>query len=342
MIKSKWLIFGMVIFITSVVIAYFLVPSPSQKQSKIETPAYKLTQPQIDFNITQPLPQKIQLNPDKVALGQKLFHDIRLSSDNTISCASCHSLSTGGVDNLKLSIGIKGGVGTVNSPTVLNSGFNFMQFWDGRAATLEDQVEGPINHPNEMGSNWNQIVNKLQSDKEYSAAFENIYKDGINPTNIKDAIATFDRSLITPNSRFDRFLRGDTNAIDANEKNGYALFQSYGCASCHQGINLGGNMFEKMGLMGDYFNDRGSITEADKGRYNLNHDPDSLYEFKVPSLRNVALTAPYFHDGNAKSLEDAVNMMAKYQLGRPMPQQDLEAIVAFLRTLTGEYQNKPL
>jgi len=148
--------------------------------------------------------------------------------------------------------------------------------------------------------------------------------------------------LITPNSRFDKSLRGDNSAINANEKKGYALFQSYGCASCHQGINLGGNMFEKMGLMGDYFADRGNITEADRGRYNLNHHPESMYEFKVPSLRNVALTAPYFHDGNAKTLEQAISIMAQYQLGRSMPQQDVEAIAAFLRTLTGEYQNKPL
>lgn len=245
MIKSKPFIFSLVILSGAIAAALFI--APSQNPSDVETPAYKLTQPKIDFNLTQPLPQKIQLNPNKVALGQKLFHDVRLSSDNTISCASCHSLSTGGVDNRKLSIGIKGGVGSVNSPTVLNSGFNFVQFWDGRAATLEDQVDGPIHHPKEMGSNWKQIITKLQADQSYDTAFKNTYKDGINSTNIKDAIATFDRSLITPNSRFDKFLRGDANAIDANEKNGYALFQSYGCASCHQGINLGGNMFEKWG-----------------------------------------------------------------------------------------------
>ncbi len=246
------------------------------------------------------------------------------------------------VAGMTRSVGIKGGVGVINSPTVFNSGFSFTQFWDGRAATLEDQVEGPIHHPKEMGSNWKQIIGKLEKDESYRQAFKALYQEDINPASIKDAIATFDRSLITPNSRFDRFLRGDNNAINTVEKNGYSLFQSYGCASCHQGINLGGNMFEKMGLMGNYFADRGNITEADKGRYNLNRNPESMYEFKVPSLRNVALTAPYFHDGNAKTLEEAVYIMAKYQLGRSMPQQDIEAIAAFLRTLTGEYQNKPL
>lgn len=340
MIRSKPLIFGLVISLVVASVAIFI--ARPKTSTAIETPAHKLTQPKIDFSLTQPIPQKMLLNPSKVALGEKLFHDARLSTDNTISCASCHVISTGGADNRKFSIGVKGGVGTVNSPTVLNSAFSFMQFWDGRAATLEDQIDGPVNHPKEMASNWKQIIPKLQADESYVVTFKKIYQDGITPTNIKDAIATFDRSLITPNSRFDKFLRGDNNAINTNEKNGYALFQSYGCASCHQGINLGGNMFEKMGLMGDYFSDRGNITEADKGRYNLNHQQDSMYEFKVPSLRNVALTAPYFHDGNAKTLEEAVSIMAKYQLGRPMPQQDLEAIVAFLRTLTGEYQNKPL
>lgn len=324
----------------AVLIAITFIPKYNETDS--QTPPHKLTQPPLDFNITQPIPQRIKLNPEKVALGRKLFHDVRLSSDNTISCASCHSLSSGGVDNLARSVGIKGGVGVINSPTVFNSGFSFTQFWDGRAATLEDQVEGPIHHPKEMGSNWKQIIGKLEKDESYRLAFKALYQEDINPASIKDAIATFDRSLITPNSRFDRFLRGDNNAINTVEKNGYSLFQSYGCASCHQGINLGGNMFEKMGLMGNYFADRGNITEADKGRYNLNRNPESMYEFKVPSLRNVALTAPYFHDGNAKTLEEAVYIMAKYQLGRSMPQQDIEAIAAFLRTLTGEYQNKPL
>jgi len=338
--KSNLILAGIALLLAFAVTVLIFISSKYQHSSEI--PAYKANQPEINFNITQPLPQKIQLNQDKVALGQKLFHDARLSKDNTISCASCHNLANGGSDNRARSIGVKGSVGTINSPTIFNSGFNFAQFWDGRAATLEDQVEGPIHHPKEMGSSWQQIIAKLKTDESYASAFNKLYEDGINPSNIKDAIATFDRSLITPNSRFDKFLQGDKNAINSMEKNGYALFQSYGCASCHQGINLGGNMYEKMGLMGDYFADRGNITEADRGRFNLNHAPESMYEFKVPGLRNVELTAPYFHDGNAKTLEQAIDIMAKYQLGRTIPQQDTEAIAAFLRTLTGEYQNKPL
>lgn len=314
----------------------------SLKQPETAPVDIKLMQPKLDFNITQALPKSLPLDLNKVALGQTLFNDVRLSGDNTISCASCHLLSAGGVDNRFRSIGIKGGEGSINTPTVFNSAFNFVQFWDGRAASLEDQIEGPINHPKEMGSNWAQIVPKLQAEDGYRNAFDKIYKDGINPNNIKDAIAAFDRSLLTPNSRFDQFLNGDLNAISDKEKHGYALFQSYGCASCHQGINLGGNMFEKMGLMRDYFADRGNLTEADNGRYNLTHQPENLHEFRVPSLRNIALTAPYFHDGNAKTLEEAINIMAKYQLGRPIPQDDVNDIVAFLHTLTGEYQGKPL
>jgi cytochrome c peroxidase len=297
---------------------------------------------QVNFDFTQALPPSPELDLRKVTLGQQLFHDPRLSKDDTVSCATCHGLGTGGVDNKARSIGVGGGVGGINTPTVFNSGLNFVQFWDGRAPTLEAQIEGPVNHPLEMASNWAQVTDKLKVDANYPTAFAAIYPNGINATTIKDAIATFERSLLTPNSRFDKFLRGETSALNEQEKKGYTLFQSYGCVSCHQGANLGGNMYEKMGLMGDYFADRGNVTEADKGRFNLTHDLANLHEFRVPSLRNVALTAPYFHDGNAKTLEEAIAVMTKYQLGRPMPEPDLAAIAAFLRSLTGEYQGKPL
>jgi cytochrome c peroxidase len=295
-----------------------------------------------DYAVSQPIPQTIVLDAARVALGGKLFHDARLSADDTGSCASCHNLAGGGVDNRSRSIGVRGGVGGINAPTVFNSGLNFVQFWDGRAPTLEAQIDGPVTHPLEMASNWQQVIGKLGQDPVYVQEFSKIYPDGLSAPNIKNAIAEFERSLLTPNSRFDKFLRGDSNALAEQEKSGYALFQSYGCSSCHQGVNLGGNMYEKMGLMGDYFADRGNPTEADKGRFNLTHNPDNLYEFRVPSLRNVALSAPYFHDGSAKTLEDAIAVMVKYQLGRPMPDADLQSIAAFLRTLTGQYQGKPL
>lgn len=296
----------------------------------------------IDFGAVQPLPDRVEVDPGKVALGERLFHDARLSGDGSISCSSCHGLHTAGVDNRVRSIGVNGVEGDINALTVFNSGFNFVQFWDGRAATLEEQIEGPLNNPREMASSWPQAIARISGDATYSAQFLRLYRDGITAANIKDAIATFERSLVTPDSRFDKYLRGDQSALTGDEKRGYELFQSYGCISCHQGVNLGGNMFEKMGLMGDYFSDRGNLTDADLGRFKLNREEHSRHEFRVPGLRNVARTAPYFHDGHAQSLHQAVAIMARYQLGRPMPQDDVDAIVAFLNTLTGEYKGRKL
>lgn len=297
--------------------------------------------PVISLGYTQPLPRRIKLDKDKVELGRKLFHDPRLSADNSISCAFCHPLDKGGMDGRVHAIGIGGAEGNINTPTVFNSGFNFAQFWNGRAATLEEQVDGPINNPTEMGSNWGQVVEKLNQDSEYRSAFGKLYRAGIAANTIKDALATFERSLVTPNSPFDRYLLGDSSSMSEQAQRGYQLFQSYGCVACHQGINLGGNMYEKMGLMGDYFNDRGNLTEADLGRFNVTHREDHRFEFRVPSLRNVALTAPYFHDGTASTLPEAVEVMVKYQLGRTMPSQDLSDIVQFLYSLTGELGSAP-
>lgn len=282
----------------------------------------------------QPLPQ-VQLDAAKVELGKRLFHDTRLSKDDTVSCASCHGLDKGGTDQAKSSTGIGGAQGPINAPTVLNSGFNFRQFWDGRAETLEDQAAGPVHNPLEMGSNWPEVIGKLSQDKDYPAAFAALYPDGIQGKNITDAIATFERSLVTP-SRFDAFLQGDANAISAEEMKGYENFKKYGCIACHQGTNVGGNMYQYFGVMGNYFKDRGNITQADLGRFNVTGKEEDRYKFKVPSLRNSELTAPYFHDGTAKTLDDAVKVMAKYQLGRIVPEQDRALIVKFLQTLTGQ------
>lgn len=290
----------------------------------------------------QPVPEGFTLDRRKVTLGEKLFHDPRLSHDNTIACASCHDLDKGGTDRLPRSIGIGGSETAVNSPTVFNSGFNFAQFWDGRAATLEEQIDGPIHNPGEMGSNWPEVLTKLREDREQVAIFAEIYEDGVQEHNIKDAIATYERSLSTANSRFDRFLRGDADAITEREKAGYELFKSLGCSTCHQGINVGGNMYQWFGIFGNYFHDRGKITKADFGRFNVTGKPEDRFVFKVPSLRNVGLTAPYFHDGAGESLADAVNIMARYQLGRILSSEQTELLVAFLKTLTGHYNGKPL
>lgn len=285
-----------------------------------------------------PLPAVPAEDPGKVRLGEQLFHDFRLSADDTVSCATCHDLTDGGADGRAKPVGIDGQEGGVNTPTVFNSAHNFSQFWDGRAENLEQQAAGPVHNPVEMGSDWNEVTTKLGADPEMTAAFDKLYEDGISGDNIVDAIATFERTLTTPDGPFDRYLRGDDSAISQDAKHGMQLFQSYGCASCHQGVNLGGNMYQTMGAMGDYFGDRGNEDGNDLGRYQVTGRDQDRHVFKVPSLRMVAHTAPYFHDGRAETLEDAVMMMAKYQLGRELPREDLPPIVAFLRSLAGEYK----
>ena len=283
-----------------------------------------------------PVPEQVELNPDKVALGRDLFHDPRLSKDGSVSCASCHDLARGGGDGRRVSIGIEGKLGAVNSPTVFNAVFNFKQFWDGRANTVEDQIDGPVQSSIEMGSIWSEVVANLYEHDSYPQRFDAIYPDGINRKNIKASIGAFVRSLVTPNSRFDQWLKGDEAALTGEEKHGYALFKGYGCVSCHQGVNVGGNMFQVFGVLNEYFKKRGNITEADFGRFNITGNPADRHAFKVPSLRMAALTAPYFHDGSAATLRDAVDVMFEFQLGREAPGEDKDAIVAFIKTLAGE------
>lgn len=285
-----------------------------------------------------PIPLDLKLDARKVALGQQLFSDPRLSRDNTISCAHCHNLAAGDMDSMPHAIGIEGKEGDINTPTVFNSGFNFRLFWDGRAATLEDQMDFPISNPNEMDSSWDEIILKLNRDDQYRHAFVSLYPQGIQPASVKDAIATFERSLITPNAKFDRFLRGDKQALDADEQAGYQLFKNLGCISCHQGMNVGGNMYEKLGVVEDYFAHRGNVRPSDFGRYNVTGIEEHRYEFRVPSLRNVALSAPYFHDASASTLEQAVAIMGKYQLGVDLSHDEISKLVKFLNTLTGIYQ----
>jgi cytochrome c peroxidase len=232
-------------------------------------------------------------------------------------------------------------VGTINTPTVLNGGFNFRQFWDGRAGTLEEQVDGPLLHPSEMGLNWDDALALLRGDADYARAFAASYPDGVTPAAVRDAIATFERSLITPNSRFDRHLRGEADVLGAEELEGYKLFLETGCVSCHQGLNVGGNMYQVFGRMGNYFEDRGDVTASDLGRFNVTGHERDRHKFKVPSLRNVELTAPYFHDGSAETLAEAVQIMARYQIGESLPDGEVAQLVAFLKTLTGENLRRP-
>lgn len=289
----------------------------------------------------QPIPLTLKQDPARVEIGRLLFRDVRLSGNGRVSCASCHDLGKGGSDGRARSIGVHGEPTAVSAPTVLNAALNFKQFWNGRADSLEAQVDHVIQNPIEMGSTWDQVVQKVLQDANYKSAFAGAYKDGVTKANIQNAIATFERTLITPNSRFDKFLRGDANAISASEKAGYATFKQYGCIACHQGVNVGGNMFQKFGVMGDYFEKRGNPTQADLGRYLVTKEDRDKHVFKVPSLRNVALTAPYFHDASAKTLEDAVDVMFRFQLGRVASKADKDSIISFLNTLTGELEGKP-
>lgn len=292
----------------------------------------------------RPIADSISVDVRKVILGDMLFHDTRLSADNTISCASCHALNTGGVDNKQYSEGVGGQFGGVNAPTVYNAAYNFVQFWDGRAGTLAEQAAGPPLNPVEMAcESFDQITAKLAEDKDFVKAFTEVYPDGLNEKNITEAIQEFEKTLLTPDSRFDLYLKGDKKAITADELAGYELFKKYDCATCHVGEILGGQSYELIGVQHDYFADRQTeMTEEDNGRFKQTKEERDRHRFKVPGLRNIELTYPYFHDGSMKTMDDAVRAMAKYQLGIDLPQQEVDKIVAFLRTLTGRYKGQML
>lgn len=290
----------------------------------------------------KPLPAVPALDPAKVELGRQLFNEPRLSVNNTLSCASCHRLESGGADNKAFSIGFDGKPVELNTPSVFNASLSFKQFWNGRVDTLEAQVEQVVISPVEMGSDWKTVVQNLSALPAYQAAFQQAYPDGVTAANVQNALATYERTLLTPDSRFDQYLLGNTDVLTRQEKYGYQRFKDYGCIACHQGVNIGGNMFQKFGVMGDYFKTRGNPVESDLGRYLLTKDEEDRYVFKVPSLRNVAVTAPYFHDASAKTLEEAVDVMFTFQLGRIPSPEDKDLIVQFLKTLTGKWSGKPL
>jgi cytochrome c peroxidase len=284
----------------------------------------------------------LELNPAKVDLGERLFQDVRLSANNQKSCLSCHSFKLGGADRLAHSIGINGIATAVNTPTVFNVRFNFRFNWDGRYANLADHLDALMTNPQVMGTNWPATIRSLQQVPVYVHLFNQIYPNGVTASNIKDALVVYELSLNTPNARFDRFLQGDQQALNKSEQEGYRLFKTLGCVSCHQGVNLGGNMFQPFGVIGNYLTDRGQITKADLGRFNATKNEADRYVFRVPSLRNVAVTPPYFHDGSAQTLKESITKMTKYQLGRSLPTEQIELIVQFLGTLTGEYRGKSL
>jgi len=290
-----------------------------------------------------PLPQSMPGSendtPERIALGKKLYFEKRLSINDKQSCASCHILENGsaGVDNLPTSPGARGEQGTRNSPTVLNAGWQDSQFWDGRAEDLVEQAKGPILNPIEMGMPDEKTVeNKIRGISQYQKAFAKVFpndKPAITYQNIAEAIAAFERTLITP-SRFDDFMKGDATALSEVEQRGLRTFMKLDCKSCHDGKLLGGETYEPLGKENPYEN------QADQGMYTVTKDEDDRMFFKVAALRNVALTAPYFHDGKIETLDDAVRKMGKLQLDEDLTDQQVSDIVSFLKALTDKNRER--
>lgn len=277
------------------------------------------------------LPLKPVGDPARIALGQRLFNDVRFSRDSTVSCAGCHQLARGGADGKPVGPGPDGKPGLYNTLTVYNSSFNYRQTWTGRHSGVEALLDHFVTRPKVYATTWDMVTERLAGDPVLASQFREVYGDDVRSAYLIDALDQYLRSLITP-SRFDRYLRGDANAISADEEAGYARFKSYGCVACHQGINLGGNMYQKLGAMRDL----PGLGKGDMGRADLTGRGADRHHFRVPGLRNVALTAPYFHNGSVATLDEAVEIMFKHQLGRGAPQQDKDLIVRFLHTLSGE------
>lgn len=294
----------------------------------------------------QPIPDSLSTDIRKVTLGRKMYNEARISLDGTLSCATCHVIDKGGADSrgTRTSEGIYGQFGGINAPTVLNAAFNVEQFWNGRAHTLADQAAGPPVNPVEMGDQtWEQICERLKEDASLVAEFQSIYPEGITQATVTDAIAEYEKTLITPNDRLDQMLKGDENALTEEEKKGLAAFMDNSCAVCHVGKTLGGQSFETLGIYEDYYAAREQsnpdivYNDDDKGLAGFTGDTADLHRFKVPGLRNISKTSPYFHDGTQATIEDAVRAMFRFELGvKEAPESDVASISAFLRTLDGE------
>lgn len=293
--------------------------------------------PQAD-SAFRPIPElsSFPSDPAKRTLGFSLFHDARLSRDGTVACNSCHMGMHGGTDNQTLSRGIGGQLGALNTPTVFNSAFNFRQFWDGRALTLDEQALGPIVNPVEMGHDLESVVSFINNDASYAKQFNEIYPDGVTTANIGNAISQHTRDMTRTDSRFNTFLKGDSSALNEQEQRGWERFKAVGCASCHNGINLGGNSYQRISNTMNYFSKR-EAKPADDGIYARSGREQDRHVFKVPSLNSVAMTAPYFHDGSVRTLTEAVQQMGELQAGRTLNPEDTTDIVAFLHTLSSDF-----
>ena len=277
-----------------------------------------------------PIPQKIAYDKQKALLGRELFFDTSLSRDYSTACVSCHNIYNGGADTRKVSRGFDGRKGNIHSPTVLNAFFNFRQFWNGRAKDLYEQAKGPLTNPVEHNMTPKLIEERLASNSHYKEKFEALYPDGVSYKNVIDAIVEFEKALITPNSKFDLYLQGKTK-LTKKELQGYTLFKQLGCISCHNGKNIGGNSFAKIGMFIPYEN-----LKKYPDLYTITNNPIDKNVFKVPTLRNIALTAPYFHDGSRATLKEAIKAMGYYNLGLELTKEEIELLEAFLKTLTGK------
>ena len=270
-----------------------------------------------------PIPSLPPIDPLKVRLGERLFGDPRLSRDNSRSCSSCHDLGSNGATKVSHDSGFDGSSLPLNTPTVFNAALSFRFGWEGKMRTIEADVKASLQNPQIMGADIAELAEKLDADSGLRREFMAAYGRSPDTKNVVDALVSFQRTLMTPGSRFDRWLAGDGGALSAEEQDGYRLFKSLGCVSCHQGVNIGGNLFQRHGIFHPLASPKPEI-------------------LRVPSLRNVATTAPYFHDGSAATLDDAVRKMGMAQLNSTLTDQQVSAIVAYLQTLTGEYRGVPL
>ena len=305
-----------------------------------DTASTAVQRPRVPGEPVEPLPQQTSVNSQRAALGEKLFFDPALSASGKVACVTCHLYEHGGAEPSPLSLTSTGERTRFNAPSIFNVAYNFRFSWTGAFTTIESQLD--MAFARTMGVDLPSVVGRL-GQHGYRERFASLYPDGLTAANLRDALTQFVVSAVTPDSRFDRFLRGERAALTADEQAGYGLFKDLGCASCHQGKNVGGNLFQRMGVAEDYFAVRGTpINEGDLGRFAITHDPSDKHVFRVPSLRNVERTAPYFHDGSAATLDDAIVTMARFQLGREVAPEDRARIAAFLRTLTGNYRGRAL
>jgi len=322
------------ITVASILLLGWLVPSA---QRSVAQPSTKL----VLQEPVAPVPATVPSHGPRARLGQKLFNDVRLSGGNRTSCASCHHLERGGDHGRPRTRGADGRLLLFNVPTVFNASLSFRINWRGNFRTLEEQAEAVLLDPTLMNTSWRELIAKLRGEPSYAAAFARIYGREPRRADVLDALAAFERSLVTPDARFDHYLRGEQDAITRDERRGYELFESHGCTACHQGVNVGGNLFQRFGIFHDPFEEL-PHSVADLGRFTITRRSSDRHVFRVPSLRNVAVTGPYFHNGRAPTLTDAVQEMARSQLGRRLTDEQIALIVKFLRTLTGEYNGKPL